>query len=164
MFGGYLLALPMHAGGLAVVDLHAVHAYVALAGFGIAGDDAGQCDERASILRPSGEDGQFEQVNSLPSVGDRAVDDLLAGGVSGGDDFGEEAADLGEFWKELELVEEAGGRLGVDQGADSFGDCIERIGFEGEFHAAFGAELVHQDFGARKACDVFEEKSWATSS
>ena len=33
VLGGYLLALPVHAGGLAVVDLHAVHAYVALAGF-----------------------------------------------------------------------------------------------------------------------------------
>ena len=31
VFGGVLLALPVHAGGLAVVDLHAVHADVALA-------------------------------------------------------------------------------------------------------------------------------------
>ena len=30
MFRGDLLALPVHAGGLAVVDLHAVHADVAL--------------------------------------------------------------------------------------------------------------------------------------
>jgi hypothetical protein len=34
VLGGVLLALPVHAGGLAVVDLHAVHADVALAGFG----------------------------------------------------------------------------------------------------------------------------------
>ena len=31
VLGGYLLPLPVHAGGLAVVDLHAVHADVALA-------------------------------------------------------------------------------------------------------------------------------------
>ena len=30
MFGGNFLALPVHAGGLAVVDLHAIHADVAL--------------------------------------------------------------------------------------------------------------------------------------
>ena len=37
VFGGDLLALPVHAGGLAVVDLHPVHADVALARFGVAG-------------------------------------------------------------------------------------------------------------------------------
>jgi len=42
MFRGDLLALPVHAGGLAVVDLHTVHAYVALAGLWITRDDAGE--------------------------------------------------------------------------------------------------------------------------
>ena len=93
MLGGDLLALPVHAGGLAVVDLHAVHAYVALAGFGIAGDDAGQGDEAAAVLRPGLEDGELEEIDVFA-----AMDDLLAGGVFGGDDFGEEAADLGEHW------------------------------------------------------------------
>jgi hypothetical protein len=45
VFGGDFLPLPVHAGGLAVVDLHAVHADVALAGFWVARVHAGQRDE-----------------------------------------------------------------------------------------------------------------------
>ena len=63
VFGGDLLALPVHAGGLAVVDLHAVHADVALAGCGVAGDDAGEGDEGAAVLRPGGEDGELSEVD-----------------------------------------------------------------------------------------------------
>ena len=58
LLGGVLLALPVHAGGVAIVDLHAVHADVALAAPGVFGDDAGKGDERASVLRPGGEDGE----------------------------------------------------------------------------------------------------------
>ena len=38
---------------LAVVDLHAVHAHVALAGAGIAGDHAGERDEAAAVEGPA---------------------------------------------------------------------------------------------------------------
>ena len=54
VFGGVLLALPVHAGSLSVVDLHAVHAYVALSRFGVPGYDAGEGDEGASVLGPGG--------------------------------------------------------------------------------------------------------------
>ena len=40
VFGSYFLSLPVHAGGVWVVDLHAIHSYVAFAGFGIARDYA----------------------------------------------------------------------------------------------------------------------------
>src|SRR5580658_6661417 len=66
MLGGVFLALPVHAGGLAVVDLHAVHADVALAGAGVAGDDAGEGDEAASVLRPGLEDGSSRRLTSSP--------------------------------------------------------------------------------------------------
>ena len=105
--------------------------------------------------------GSLLQVESLASVFDRAVDDLLAGGVLGGDDLGEEVADLGEFGQQLELVEQAGGGFGLDQGADAVGDGVERVGFEGQLHAALGAELVHQDFGAGVAGDVLKEQGRA---
>ena len=127
LLGGYLLALPVHAGGFGVVDLHAVHAYVALAGFGVAGDDAGEGDEAASVLRPGLEDGELEEVDVCA-----AMDDLLAGGVFGGDDFGEEAAYLGERGKQLELVHEAGWGFGFEEGADAVGYGVEGVGFEGE--------------------------------
>ena len=53
MLGGDLLPLPVHAGGLAVVDLHAIHADVALAGARVARVHAGQRDEAAAVVRPA---------------------------------------------------------------------------------------------------------------
>ena len=73
VLGGDFLALPVHAGGALVVDLHAVHADVALAGFRIAGDDAGQRDETAAILRPALQNGKVEQREVV------ALDHFLAG-------------------------------------------------------------------------------------
>ncbi len=64
VFGADFLALPVHAGGALVVDLHAIHADVALAGLGIAGDDAGQGDEAAGILRPALQDGEIERARN----------------------------------------------------------------------------------------------------
>jgi hypothetical protein len=78
VLGGDLLALPVHAGGLAVVDLHAVHADVALAGARVAGDDAGQGDEAAAVVGPALEDGELVEVEVV------AEDDFFAGGVFGG--------------------------------------------------------------------------------
>jgi hypothetical protein len=46
VLGGDFLALPVHAGGLAVVDLHAVHADVALAGARVAGVTQGRVMKR----------------------------------------------------------------------------------------------------------------------
>ena len=153
VLGGYLLTLPVHAGGVAVVYLHAVHAEVALAGFGIAGGDAGEGDEAAAVSGPGLEDGEFQDVDVVA-----AADDFFAGSLAGVDDFGKEAADFGELWEKLELVEHAGGGDGVEEGVDALGDVVEGVDFEGETHAAFAAELVHQDVGAGIAGDVFEEE------
>ena len=65
MLGGYLLPLPVHAGGLAVVDLHAIHSDVALARARVAGDDAGQGDEAAAVVRPALEDREIVEVEVL---------------------------------------------------------------------------------------------------
>ncbi len=55
------LQLPVHAGGVVVVNLHAIHADVALAGVGVLRDHAGQGDEAPAIERPAFEDGEIEQ-------------------------------------------------------------------------------------------------------
>ena len=47
------LELPVHAGGAVVVNLHAIHADVALAGVGVFGDDAGERDEASAVERPA---------------------------------------------------------------------------------------------------------------
>ena len=157
MLGGDLLALPVHSGGLAVVDLHAVHADVALAGFRVAGDDTGEGDEAASILRPGLEDGELVEVDVFA-----LVDDLLAAGVFAGDDLGEEAAYLGQFGEEFEFVEHGHGGDGVDEDADAVGDGVERVNVSGRASCGLGAELVHQDAGAGVAGDVFEEEGGAS--
>ena len=77
MLRGHLLALPVHAGGLAVVDLHAVHADVALAGAGVAGVDAGQGDKSPAIVRPALQDRKRVEVEAV------AENDFLAAGVFG---------------------------------------------------------------------------------
>ncbi len=56
---GDFLQLPVHAGGVVVVNLDAIHADVALAGVGIVRDNAGQRDESAAIERPAFENGQI---------------------------------------------------------------------------------------------------------
>ena len=68
VLGGYFLALPVHAGGLAVVDLHAVHADVAPAGAGVSGVDAGQGDEAAAVVGPALEDGEGVEVEVFAST------------------------------------------------------------------------------------------------
>ena len=95
MLGGILLALPVHAGGLAVVDLHAIHAHVALAGARIAGDDAGQGDEAAAVEGPALQNREVEDGEVV------AEDHFLAGRVFGGDGFWEDIADGRELGQHL---------------------------------------------------------------
>ena len=54
------LPLPMHAGGVLVIYLHAIHADVTLAGLWVAGDYAGHGDEAAGIFGPALQDGKVE--------------------------------------------------------------------------------------------------------
>lgn len=56
---GDFLELPVHAGGLVIVDLHSVHADIPFAGVRIAGDDAGEGDEPAAVEGPALEDGKI---------------------------------------------------------------------------------------------------------
>ena len=93
MFGCNLLALPVHAGGGGVINLDAVHADVALACFGIAGDHARQGDEASAILRPALQDGKIKQRKIF------FLDDLFA--RAGGDDFGKELAHIGQHGQHL---------------------------------------------------------------
>ena len=53
MLGRNFLPLPVHAGGLLVINLHAVHADIALASLGIARNHAGQSDEPSGIFAAS---------------------------------------------------------------------------------------------------------------
>src|SRR5690348_8590982 len=61
VLGSYFLTLPVHARGALVVDLHAVHADVALPGSRIARDDAWERNEASTILRPAFQNGKVKQ-------------------------------------------------------------------------------------------------------
>ena len=50
----HLVTLPVHPGGISAVDLHPVHTCVSHAGFRIPGDDQGQGNIGATVLRPAG--------------------------------------------------------------------------------------------------------------
>src|SRR6266852_1426624 len=128
MFRSYFLPLPMHAGAALVVDLHAVHADVALAGSRIARDHARQCDEPSAIFWPALQDGKIEHREII------ALDHFFAWARCDG--LGKELAHLGEHGQHLHFVEEALWRLHVHEAADAFGDFIERIDFERESHTA----------------------------
>ena len=56
------LDLPVHAQGLRVVSLDAVHAEVVVAGVGVLGVDQGQGDKVAAVLGPGLEQGQAGEV------------------------------------------------------------------------------------------------------
>jgi len=141
---------------LAVVDLHPIHADVALAGAPssswVASDDAGEGDEAATVVRPAFEDGKVVEVEVV------AADDFLAGGVFGADGFGEGAGEFAELREHFELVEEAFGGFEVEEAGDAAGNFVERIYAEGHGHAALAAELVDEDLVAGMAFYVFEEE------
>ena len=154
MLGGDFLALPVGAGGGGVVDLQAIHADVALAGLGVASDDAGESDEASGVLRPALQDGEVEQGEVV------ALDDFLAG--AGGNGLGEKLSGFGEEWEHFEFVEEALRGFEVHEDADAVGEFIEGVHAEGQLHAGFRAELVDEDLRAGMVLYVLKEESGAT--
>ena len=134
MFGGDFLALPVGASGGGVVDLEAVHADIAFAGVGVAGDDAGEGDEASGVLRPALQDGEVEEGEVV------ALDDFFAGAC--GDGLGKKPSSFGEERKHFEFIEEALRGFEVHEDADAVGEFIEGVDPEGELHAGFGSELV----------------------
>ena len=123
MLGGYLLPLPMHAGVDGVVDLHAVHAQVALAGFWVAGGYAGKGNEAAGVLRPALQDGEVQQGEII------SFDDLFAG--AGGDGFWKEFSGFGEEREHFQLVQEALRGFDVEEPFDAVGEFVEGTHFQG---------------------------------
>ena len=153
MFGGYFLPLPVHARRALVVDLHAIHADVALAGFRVARDHAGQSDEAARVFRPALQDGKIEEREIV------AFDDFFAG--AGGNCPGKELAHLGQHGQHLYFVEKALRRLDVHEGANAVGDFVEGVDFESAAHAAGRAELIDEKLLAGIAFEVFKQQRLA---
>jgi len=134
MFRGNFLALPVHAGGVFVIDLHAIHADIALSGARIASDHAGQRDKAPRIFRPALQDGEVEQRKVI------ALDDLFA--WPGGYGAREESSGFCQQRQHLQLVEKSLRRLHVHEHAHARADFVVGIHADRHLHACFGAELI----------------------
>ena len=78
MLGALLVRLPVHAGGAFVVNLNAVHATIALAGFRVLREDHRERDVAAAVFGPALEDREIVQGEAF------RLDDFVAGGLRNG--------------------------------------------------------------------------------
>ncbi len=133
------LPLPMHAGRTLVVHLHAIHTHVALAGFRVTRDHQRQRDVVPAISRPCFQNRQAEQVDITPTL-----NHFLAGRGAAIDHLWKVRSNFRQHGQHLQLVQQPGGHLRLQQRLDPAGDVVQRIRFQRHAHTAFAAKLVHQ--------------------
>ena len=137
VLGALLVGLPVHARGALVVDLHAVHAAVALAGVRVPGEDQRQGDEAAAVVGPALQDrvvGQREAV---------APDDFLAGPA--GNRLREERTHLGELGQHLELADQPFRHAHLQVLRDAAGHLVHRGHLQRDLHLPHAGEAVDED-------------------
>src|SRR5580698_1205391 len=153
MFGRDFLPLPVHAGGALVVNLHPVHAKIALARLRTTRGHAGQSNESSRVLRPALQNRKIEQRKVV------ALNNFFA--RSGRHRLRKEFPYLGEQWEHLQFVEKSLRGFYVHEHADAVGDLIERIDAEGEFHARFRTELIDQHLRTGMTFYILKQKRGA---
>ncbi len=121
-----LVALPVHAGGAAVEDLHAVRADVAHAGFRIFREHQRKRDELTAVVRPAFQD--RKQVERAV-----AADDLLTRRVLDG--LRHQVAQPADHRQHLQRVHDAFGHLRRHQLVDLFRQVVERLHAKRQAHA-----------------------------
>ena len=144
----YFLPLPMHAGGLAVVHLHAIHPHVALPGFRIPCNHTWQCDEAPAIFRPALQNGIVQQRELT------APDHLLARATL--HFFRKESPHIRQHRQHLYLVYQALRTLYVHEHANAVGNFIQGIDVQRQIHAPRRAKLIDQHLVPRMAFHVLE--------
>src|SRR5262249_41664211 len=113
----HLLALPMHAGGALVINLHAIHADISLPCSWITRDYTRQGNKASTILRPAFQDGKIEEREVV------FLDYLFASTCRYR--LGKEFPHIGQHRKHLQFPQEALRRLHVQQLPDAFSDLVE---------------------------------------
>ena len=131
----------MHAGGLAIENLHAVHSAIAFAGLRIFRKHHGQSYERAAIARPAVQNRIFGEREIL------AFDDFLA--RAAGNVFRKRVTDLAQFRNHLQLVQQAFGLLHFQKSGDAQSDFIDIFHSQREFHSPHAGEGINQQRDAR---------------
>src|SRR5439155_2537345 len=130
-------------------------AHVALAGFGIARDDAWQRDKASGIFGPALEDGKPIERKVV------FADDFFA--RAGAHCFRKKLSHFCENGEHLYFVEKTLRGFDVHVVTDTVGNLIQRVDFECQIHAAGGAKLIDQNLMTGMAFDVLEEQSRAAS-
>ena len=155
MLGRALVDLPVHAEGLVVVDLEAIHAHVTRAGDGITREDHRQRDVAAAVARPAAEHGEGGERRAL------GLDHLLAGrrahALGAGPDHVEERAQLAQ------LVEYRPGHAQVDQLRHPRRELVELAHSQRGGHAIGRAEGV-DEHGHLGALHVLEEQGQVSAA
>ncbi len=145
-----VVEVPVHPRGVAVVDLQAVHPAVAPAARRVLGDHVGEREEAAAVLGPALQDWECAEVHLVA-----LLDDLVHRPVL--DDLGEDAGDLGELRQRLDLVEQRGRRLRLEEEVEAIGPRLPRLDLERPHHPGDGAEQVDRH-GHRRALDALEQQ------
>ncbi len=117
----------------------------------------GKVMKRPPSLRPGLEDGELSEVYVCAFVMT-----CLQGASLVAMTLGKKLPTSASMGSIFSLSMKPVGVGGFKQGADSVSYGVERVCLEGEVHATLGAELVHEDAGARVAFDVFEEEGGAS--
>ncbi len=149
----HLLPLPVHAGSLAVVNLHPVHADIALARSRVARMHARQSDEPSPVMRPALQNRKCIQVESL------ALNHFLARRIFRLHLLRKGRRQRAELRQHLQLVQQpALGRLHLHQPRDPFRNLIEPVHSERHRHAPLAAKLVHQHRLPGKPLHLFKQQ------
>ncbi len=147
-----MVLVPVHACSDVVELLQSVHAHVAVAVAGIFGYDGSHSNERTAVFGPTFEDGKLVQHGRV-GIGNYY---FLTGSMAACD-LGWKLCHFHEHGQKGELFHKALRYFRFDKGADSIGNCIQIIHFQGEAHAPVGAEGVDQD-GHVVALNIGEEQ------
>ena len=157
MFRSDLLPLPVHAGGLPVVNLHTVHADVAFAAPRVPRNDARQGDESAAVERPALQHGKVEHAEHSP----RRIT-CLQGASFACTVSGKNPPDRRQHGQHLQLVHQTFRRLQMEQALDAPSHIVKLSTSSAMLHAPLAAELVHQHAAAGIALHVFKQQGCAT--
>ena len=135
VLGPALVEVPVHPGGVAVKDLHAVHAGVSHPGLRVFGDHHRKRDEGPPVLGPAVEDRKPPKVHLFIFK-----DDLLAGGLL--DQLGEDVGQALELGDQVELLDDGVRGLDLKEVQHVPGKLVQVLDPQGQAYAAEAPEHV----------------------
>src|SRR5260370_29861600 len=152
MLAGVVVRVPVHGRGIAIQEVKAVHADIAVGGLQVARKDLAERDKAAGVLRPALDHRELRQVDLIAGP-----DDILAWPRM--DAPWRNTAELGQHRYHLDLAQETVGHFGLDQLGDTLGYFVQILDPQALGHAVLGAEYVDRQ-GKGRAPNVLEQQGW----